>query len=207
MDDMAPPARDVPPYDEAALLPLLRTGDGAAFESFVRRFSGQLLQVARRVLGNEDDAREAVQDGFLAAFRGIGGFDGRSRLATWLHRIVLNAALTKLRHRRRSGERSIEDLLPHFGDGEHDLSAPAPWRPASTDPLQQQELRELVRRAIDGLPEIYRTVLVLRDVEELDTGEAARLLGTSTTVVKTRLHRARQALRTLLDPHLRGDLP
>jgi RNA polymerase sigma-70 factor (ECF subfamily) len=192
--------------NEATLLARLRAGDGDAFEACVRAYCGRLLAVARRILGNEEDARDAVQDAFLAAFRGVGRFQGLSGLGTWLHRIAVNAALGRLRARQRQPERPIEGLLPHFGEGEHQLDPPAPWKAAPDTGLQQRETRELVRRCIDQLPEAYRTVLLLRDVEGLDTDEAARLLGTSAGVVKTRLHRARQALRTLLDPHFRrGD--
>ena len=100
----------------------------------------------------------------------------------------------------------IETLLPHFGDDEHQLDSPGLWKDAPESGLQRQEARELVHNCLNKLPEIYRTVLLLRDIEGMDTEETARLLDTSPGVVKTRLHRARQALRTLLDPHfLRGD--
>jgi RNA polymerase sigma-70 factor (ECF subfamily) len=171
----------------------------------VRTYGNQLLLVARRLLRNEEDARDAVQDAFLTAFKQIGRFEQRSRLGTWLHRILVNAALMKRRKRQRHPERSIEDLLPHFTDGEHQIDPPAPWKDTSEAILHQKESRELVTRSIDQLPETYRTVLVLRDIEGLDTEETAELLGTSAGVVKTRLHRARQALRTLLDPHWRRD--
>jgi RNA polymerase sigma-70 factor (ECF subfamily) len=109
----------------------------------------------------------------------------------------------KLRGRQRHPEQSIEALLPHFGEDEHQLDPPAHWNEDAAALLDREQLRGVVRAGIDQLPEIYRTVLLLRDIEELDTEETARLLQTNTTVVKTRLHRARQALRTLLDPHLR----
>jgi RNA polymerase sigma-70 factor (ECF subfamily) len=204
MEDMAPPGPSATIPDEAALLALMQAGDGDAFEACVRTYCGRLLSVARRILGNEEDARDAVQDAFLSAFKDIGRFKGQSLLGTWLHRIAVNAALGRLRSRQRHPERSIEDLLPHFGDGEHQLDPPAPWKATSETILQQQESRDLVRGCISRLPETYRTVLHLRDIEGLDTEETARLLGTSAGVVKTRLHRARQALRTLLDPHFRG---
>src|SRR6516164_1476592 len=100
--------------DEAALLHALRQGDGRAYEQLVRRQAGPLLVTARRILRNEDDARDAVQDAFLAAFRSLDSFAGNARLTTWLHRIVINAALNKLRRRQRKPERSIEGLLPRF---------------------------------------------------------------------------------------------
>jgi RNA polymerase sigma-70 factor (ECF subfamily) len=100
---------------------------------------------------------------------------------------------------------SIENLLPHFGDGEHQIDPPVPWQATPVTTLQGRETRELVQRCISQLPETYRIVLLLRDIEGLATEESAQILGTSTAVIKTRLHRARQALRSLLDPHFRRD--
>lgn len=189
--------------DEATLLVRMRAGDDDAFEACVRAYSGQLLAVARRILSHEEDARDAVQDAFLSAFKGIGRFDGLSRISTWLHRIVVNAALSRLRARQRRPEMSIEDLLPHFAEGEHQIDPPTPWKATSIAILQQQETREMVRGCINRLPETYRIVLVLRDIEGLSTEETAQLLDTTLGVVKTRLHRARQALRSFLDPYFR----
>ncbi len=200
---MASAPHALPELDEPTLLAGLRGGDAAAYEDFVRRYGTALLVVARRILGNEEDARDALQDAFLSAFKQIDRFDGRARLGTWLHRIVVNAALMRLRQRRRHPERSIDALLPHFTDDEHQIDPPARWPDSAEEQAQRGELLALVRQKIDHLPEDYRTVLLLRDIEELDTEDTARLLGTSRGVVKTRLHRARQALRTLLDPHVR----
>ena len=188
--------------DYSGLPAKMQKANDDALAECVRAYYFRLLVVARRILGNEEDSRDAVQDAFLAAVRNLENFEGRSQLGTWLHRIVINAALARLRKRQRHPERSIESFLPHFGDDEHQIDPPAPWKDVSTG-LQQQESRELVRQSIDKLPEIYRTVLVLRDIEELDTEETARLLETTPQVVKTRLHRARQGLRTLLDPYFR----
>jgi RNA polymerase sigma-70 factor (ECF subfamily) len=204
MEDMAPPRSSAPVPDEATMLARMKAGDDDAFEACVRAHCGRLLAVAGGILRNEEDAKDAVQDAFLSAFKEIGQFLGQSSLATWLHRIAVNAALGRLRKRERHPERSIEDLLPHFGDDEHQIDPPAPWKADSETIVQQKESRELVGRCISELPEIYRTVLVLRDIEELDTEETAQMLATSPGVVKTRLHRARQALRSLLDPYFRA---
>jgi RNA polymerase sigma-70 factor (ECF subfamily) len=190
--------------DEAALLHALRQGDGRAYEQLVRQQAGPLLVTARRILHHEDDARDAVQDAFLSAFRSLDSFAGNARLTTWLHRIVINAALNKLRRRQRKPERSIDALLPRFEQDGHQAQPAVEWREDAQNAVQRQETRELVRRAIDELPDIYRTVLLLRDIEGLETEEAGRILGVNSAVVKTRLHRARQALRTLLDPYFRG---
>jgi RNA polymerase sigma-70 factor (ECF subfamily) len=111
----------------------------------------------------------------------------------------------KLRKRRQTQERPIDDLLPRYSPDGHQAEPAASWDTAAERVLERKETREFVRRAIDKLPESYRTILLLRDIEELDTEETAKHLNVSQGVVKTRLHRARQALRTLLDPHFRGD--
>jgi RNA polymerase sigma-70 factor (ECF subfamily) len=206
MEHAAPPGQSGTNLDEAALLARMQAGDDDAFEACVRTYCSRLLLVARRILRNEEDANDAVQDAFLSAFKGISQFKGQARLGTWLHRIVVNAALGRLRSLKRHPETSIEDLLPHFGDGEHQIDPPVPWRATPVSGLQQQESCELVRHCMARLPEDYRTVLLLRDIEGLDTQETARILDSSLGVVKTRLHRARQALRSLLDPYFReGD--
>jgi RNA polymerase sigma-70 factor (ECF subfamily) len=204
MEDMVAGSREAGTVaDEATLLVRMQAGDDDAFEACVRAYSGQLLAVARRMLGHEEDARDAVQDAFLSAFKGIGRFAGLSRLGTWLHRIVVNAALSRLRARQRRPEMSIEDLLPHFGEGEHQIDPPTLWKATSVAILQQQEMRQMVQSCIERLPETYRIVLLLRDIEGLSTEETAQTLDTTIGVVKTRLHRARQALRSLLDPYFR----
>ncbi len=183
---------------QAKLISRLRAGEETAFAELVRSASGRMLATARRLLPNEEDARDAVQDAFLAAFRALPSFQGQARLATWLHRIVINAALMKLRTRRRRPEASLEELLPHFDEQGGWLDGDAAAAPAADARVESRESRELVQRCIAQLPEAYRTVLILRDIEELDVLPTARALGISTCAVKTRLHRARQALRTLL---------
>jgi len=165
----------------------------------VRTLGGRMLAVARRFLQDEDLARDAVQDAFLSAFRSIHAFDGDAQLATWLHRIVVNAALMKLRTRRRKPEQSIEPMLPAFAEDGHHAGRPVvAWTASAEEALLRREARERVRAAIADLPERYRTVLLLRDIEERSTREAADLLGITENAVKLRLHRARQALATRL---------
>jgi len=195
------------PDDEGPLLERLRRGEEAAYEELVRVHAGRMLAVARRFLHGEEDARDAVQDAFLAAFRSIDRFEGQARLSTWLHRIVVNAALMKLRTRRRKPETSIEELLPTYLEDGHLASPAVEWRKAPQDVLERAELRQLLLEKIHELPEAYRNVLLLRDIEELDTEEAAGVMGISPGAVKTRLHRARQALRGLLEPHLQRSAP
>lgn len=191
--------------DESALLSALKAGDDEAFARFVRAYTGPMLTVARRILGQEEDAQDAVQEAFVSSFKAIGGFAGGSKLSTWLHRIVVNASLMKLRTRRRTPERPIDDLLPKFLDDGHQADPAAPWSKSGDDAITSRETRAVVRHSIEKLPETYRTVLLLRDIEELDTEETAKLLGINVNAVKTRLHRARQALRELLNPYMKGE--
>lgn len=187
--------------EEKAFLQALQAGDESAYEKLVRAETPRMLAVARRYLPDESDARDAVQEAFLSAFRAIGDFQGGSRISTWLHRIVVNAALMKLRSRRRKPEEPIDDLLPRWRPDGHPVTPAEPW--AAQRRLERGELRKLVQAGIERLPGSYREVLLLRDIEELDTQETAEMLGISTGAVKTRLHRARQALREQLDPVLR----
>lgn len=187
---------------ERSLVARLRTGgDDAAFELLVRQFGGRMYAAIRRVLGNEEEARDALQDAFLAAHRGISTFAGDSRLSTWLHRVALNAALMRLRHRRCRPESSLEDLLPTYTDDGHHSEPPCPFGDVAQRQLETAEDRARVRAAIDSLPPTYREIVLLRDLEELSTDATAELLGISGNAVKIRLHRARQALRTLLEQH------
>lgn len=181
---------------DALLVARLQAGDPDAYETLVRVHSGRLLSVARRFLPNNDDAQDAVQDAFIKAFRAIGTFEERAQLHTWLHRILVNTALMKIRSRKRRPEESIDDLLPTFQADGHQTTESREWSDAI---FERKETAAMVRQAIAQLPDQYRVVLTLRDIEERDTLETATALGTTTTVVKVRLHRARQALRTLLD--------
>src|SRR6516162_7582071 len=169
MEDMAPSTRPGLIRDEPAMLARMQAGDDEAFEACVRTHCSRMLAVARRILRNEEDARDAVQEAFLSAFKQIGHFKGLSGLGTWLHRIVVNAALGRLRKLQRHPEKSIEDLLPHFGDGEHQIDPPVPWKGTPEAPVQELETCALVQRCISQLPENYRIVLLLRDIEGLAT--------------------------------------
>ncbi len=191
--------------DEVELVRRLRAGEETAFEQALRLYGGRLLATARRLTGNDDDAADALQEAFLAAFKSIDNFEEKSRLSTWLHRIVVNAALVKLRSRRRSHEVSIEPLLPRFREDGHPEDSPAEWPESVEAEAQRNEMRDIIRDLVLQLPENYRTVLMLRDIEEMDTQETARILDIEVNAVKVRLHRARQALRALLDSRLRGE--
>jgi RNA polymerase sigma-70 factor (ECF subfamily) len=191
------------PPEDAALLARLRAGDAAAYERWVRASAPRVLRVARRLLRNEQDAQDVTQDAFISAFRHLASFDGSARLSTWLHRIAVNAALMKLRSKRRHPEEPIDERLPRFdAHGEHE-HAPWAWAARGDAAVGSAQVRKAVRAAIDELPDLYRDVLLLRDIEELTTEEAARELGITIPALKTRLHRARLALREGLDDLMR----
>ena len=159
--------------------------------------------MARRILGTEEDARDALQEAFISAFKALPRFAGQARLSTWLHRIVVNTALMKLRRRKRRPEEPIDALLPGYKDDGHQTVEPVEWGDGADVLLERAETRAFVRAQIDNLPDNYRTVLLLRDIEEMSTPEAADALGITENAVKIRLHRARQALRALIDQRLR----
>ena len=184
--------------DEAILLTRLRAGDERAFEDLVRTFGGRLLSVARRFVRNEEDAQDIVQSAYLSAFRALDQFEGNCQLSTWLHRIVVNTALMKLRSKRRKPEESIEELLPAFQEDGHHVEQFSDWNTPADLLMERHETRATVRACIDQLPDNYRAVLLLRDIEEQSTQEVADALSMTPTAVKVRLHRARQALSTLL---------
>ena len=187
--------------DEAALLQGLKKGDDWASEALVRAFGARMLSVARRIVGNDEDARDVVQSAYLSAFRAIGTFEGSAQISTWLHRIVVNTALMRLRSRRRKPEESIEALLPAFKADGHFAERFASGSLTADQLLERKETRRIVRGAIEQLPDPYRTVLILRDIEEMSTQEVADALEITPSAVKVRLHRARQALFTLLRRH------
>lgn len=197
------PAGPVSPQDrDKDLLGRLRAGDRPAADEFVRAHIGQALGIARRFLPDESDALDAVQDAFVSALRAVPEFQGTSRLSTWLYRIVVNSALMKLRKKKRLRERSVEELLPRFEDDGHRANAAPAWRDSPEQLLRDGEIRANVHAKIAELPESYRNVLILRDIQGLSTAETARGLGDSEEAVKTRLHRARQALRRLFEEDL-----
>lgn len=186
------------------LLQALRSGSDQAAETFVRRHAPRMLRVARRYLSDEGHAEDAVQEAFLAAFRSLDSFRGDSTLAGWLHTIVVNASLKKIRA-RESDPLSLADLQPVF-DRMGCRIEPLRTHPEPPDALlERREVQDLVHRSIEALPDSHRAAILLRDIEGYSTREAAELLGISEGAMKVRLHRARSALKTLLEPVLGPD--
>jgi RNA polymerase sigma-70 factor, ECF subfamily len=191
---------------ERDLVRRLREGDEYAFETFVRDFAPRMLAVARRFLPDGQDAQDVVQNALMSAVKAIHGFAQQAQPSTWLHRIVVNAALMELRNRRHRAEDSIEDLLPRFDDDGKWLNDNSNFASLGQLSIERRETRELVRKSIARLPESYRIVLLMRDIEDLDTSEIAQMLNASINAVKVRLHRALQAFRPILERELREQL-
>ncbi len=187
------------------LVSRLRAGDSAAFEPLMERYATRVYRVAYGITRSEADAEEVVQDVFHTLFRKVGTFEGRSALGTWIYRVATNAALLRRRGKRHQVEVRLEDCLPTFLEDGHragDRSfVLADWSDTPEEELLSRETRAIVSRALDALPDHYRAVLVLRDVEGLSSEEAAAALDDSVASVKSRLHRARMALREVLTRH------
>jgi RNA polymerase sigma-70 factor (ECF subfamily) len=157
-----------------------------------------MLATAKHFFQNEHDAADAVQDAFISALKAIKTFKGESQLGTWLHRIVVNCCLMRRRSHDRHPTVAIESLLPQFDGTGHHVYTVKSFGSSAYEKVTREETRQQVRQCIDRLPAPYREIIVLRDIEDFDTQTTAQMLSVSTSVVKTRLHRARQALCTLL---------
>lgn len=195
--------------NEVELARQLLAGSPEAFDRFVEVFRTKIFQYSYLTCGHREDAEEVAQETLLKVFESFAQLREPERIRSWVFRIARNACFMK---RRRSvfapspsQELSLEELLPSFDQdgGERRLQI-ADWSALPDSQLLQSELKEVLDRSIRELPDIYRSVMLLRDVEELSTEETAQVLDVSEEVVKTRLHRARLALRQKLDGYLRG---
>jgi RNA polymerase sigma-70 factor (ECF subfamily) len=189
-----------PPSDDTALAQRVAQRDGRAFEALMRRHNRLLYRLARSILKDDAEAEDAVQEAYLAAYRNIAGFRGDAKLATWLARIVMNEAYVRLRKRKRAVVISLEP--DHAGENretlleEEAMAEDKAERPEAA--AMRTELRRLLERRIDALPEQFRTVFILRDVEELSVEETAECLDVPAATVRTRAFRARALLRESL---------
>ena len=182
----------------------LRAGGRAETEQFVRRHAGWMISLARRMLRDTAQAEDAVQNAFASIFKNLEQFDRRSSLKTWMHRIVVNEALMLMRKTHRLREEPIDELLPVFDDNGCRVEADWEGFRSPEAVLQQAQASEKITELINTLPENYRIVLMMRDIEEMSTEEVAEMLDLSQANVKVRLHRARAALKKLLEPLMRG---
>lgn len=185
--------RPAPGESEQVLVERSQGGDREAFEELVRRHADRLYAVVLRFVADGEEAQDVTQEAFLRAWRSIGRFRGQSQFFTWLYRIGINEA------KRRAGRRPPAEL---FASLEDDPMPEAPdWSEAPQLRLEQSDLREVLERAIRELPLRYRATVILRDVEGLSTREAAEVMELSEAAFKSRLHRARLAVRRSLDEY------
>lgn len=198
---------DVDKEQEIDLARRVSAGEPEAFEAFVEHFRSKVFQYSWLMCGHREDAEEVAQDTLLKVFENFDQLREPSRVRPWVFRIARNACLMK---RRRSvfapaRELSLEELMPQTtGEGGRRELEIADWSNLPVDDVLRNELRSVIQQAIVEAPEIYRPVLLLRDVEELSTEETANVLDLTTDVVKTRLHRGRMAVRQKLDAYLRS---
>jgi len=189
---------------QAGLIERLKAGDEAALAILFNLHSAKLYNVALRILGGDrSDAEEIVQDVFLTAFRKANMFQGNSQFSTWLYRLTVNAALGRIRRRKKHKEVEYEEFLPKFQkDGHHQARPVVDWSDTLDEKFSQQETRALLAQALGQLKPADKSVVVLSDVEGLSDKEIAETLNLTVSAVKTRLHRARLFLRGKLAVHL-----
>jgi RNA polymerase sigma-70 factor (ECF subfamily) len=184
---------------EGELVGFARAGDPEAFRAIMQRCNQRLFRVARGLMRDEAEAEEVLQEAYTRAFAAIAGFRGEAGIATWLTRIVLNEGHDRLRSRRPTVD--LDAVEPAQARGQV-LSFPGPGAANPEADAARAQIRRLIEVALDDLPEAFRLVFILREVEELSVEETAAHLGIRTETVKTRLHRARRRLRDALDTRL-----
>ncbi len=181
------------PLSDEPLAARVATGDAAAFERLMRQHNSRLFRMARAILKDDGEAEDALQDAYLEAYRHIGTFRGDATLSTWLMRIVINQALMRVRRQKR--DRVVVSFDERPGERPEPPAGPAE---SPTDALRRAEIRRLLEQRIDQLPVAFRTVFVMREVEDMTVDETAACLGIPAATVRTRLFRARALLRESL---------
>lgn len=182
--------------EEQVLIERLRSGDYEAFDAIFRRYVNKVYRQVFRLVGNDAETEEIVQEVFLAVYQKCTSFRGESAFSTWLYSLTMNACLTRLRKRKRIKEISLDGFLPRYrDDGHHQVRPVFNWSDEVEFRLEKDELRELLQNAIDQLPPAEKAVIVLSDVEGIPDREIGHTLGLSIPAVKARLHRARLFLR------------
>ena len=194
------PMSDATAIEDRALLDRAQEGDIEAFESLVERHTDRLYGLALRMTRSEADAAEVVQDTFLAAYQNLKNFRGEAAFGSWVHRIAANNALMRLRHQRVVEAASDEMVGPEFTERGSLAEVPdVDWSRRADEKVLDEELGRAIRQGTDSLPEGYREVFLLKDVEGMSYEEIAEMMKITVPAVKSRLHRARLALREKID--------
>jgi RNA polymerase sigma-70 factor (ECF subfamily) len=205
MPTIEPVAEQNEPHPDVALVERVRAGDVSAYDTLVRKYERQLFRIAQHITQNREDAEDVMQDAFLKAYEKLDQFQGNSKFYTWLVRIAVNESLMRLRKRRTGKLVSMdEDIQTEEGSVPRDF---ADWAPNPEQNYNQSELADILKKTIQGLPQGFRVVFVLRDVDGLSTEETAEALGLSVPAVKSRLLRARLQLRERLSRYFKRTTP
>ncbi len=185
--------------DDRTLIERATQNDASAFETLVERHKDRVFGVALHMLRSESDAAEVTQETFLAAWKALANFRGEAEVSTWLHRIAGNFALMRLRKRKVQDKVEEPGAGPLFSDRGTLAESVADWHPNALGVALDAELRRAIEQATDALPEAHRRVFLLRDVDGLSYEQISEITGESLSAIKSRLHRARLALRATID--------
>jgi RNA polymerase sigma-70 factor (ECF subfamily) len=192
--------------DEKGLIARVLSGEKELFHELIRPYERMVYITVFSIVKNETDAEDGAQDAIVNAYRHLGKFRGEAKFSTWLTTIAVNEGRQKLRKQKRAKEDSLDEPIA----GEEEEFTPAPltdWKEIPLEALERKELREALRNAVGELPNIYRQIFTLRDIEELNVAETAAALGINENMVKVRLHRARIMLQKSLVPFLKTSAP
>jgi len=174
-----------------------KKGNQRSFEELLERYTNKVYSLASRFTRNQEDSEEVLQDVFITVFRKIAGFEGKSSFSSWLYRVTVNAAFMKLRKRRQNRSVPLEDVIPHY---QNTMLLRTSEKNHGDSVTHRNQLLSAMEEAIRQLPEDYRPVFVLRDIDGLSSREVSKILNISVAAVKSRLHRSRLMLRNLLQP-------
>jgi RNA polymerase sigma-70 factor (ECF subfamily) len=191
---------------EVQLIARIIAGEKELFHELIRPYERMVYLTLLAIVKNEAEAEDAAQEAVISSYRHLGSFRGDAKFSTWLTTIAINEGRKRLRKAKASAEESIEEEV----EGQEGDYTPAPltdWREVPLEALERKELREALRTAVAELPDLYRHVFILRDLEELNIEETAQAMGISVSVVKVRLHRARIMLQKRLVPYLKTTAP
>ncbi len=191
---------------EKALIARILTGEVDLFHELVRPYEKLVYVTIMTMVRNEAEAEDGAQQVMISAFRNLKSFRGDAKFSTWLVTIAMNEARQRLRKAKMSALESLDEEKEER-DGDFTPAVLTDWREIPSEALEKKEMREKLREAVQQLPPIYREVLVLRDLEELNQEETASALGINVSLVKVRLHRARMRLQKLLAPNLKAAAP
>jgi RNA polymerase sigma-70 factor, ECF subfamily len=192
--------------NEASLITRVLAGETELFHELIRPYERLVYVTIFAILKNEAEAEDAAQETMISAFRNLKGFRGEAKFSTWLVTIAMNEARKRLRKVKTTAEDSLDEPVEE-SEGRFAPAVLTDWREIPLEALERKELREKLQDAVQMLPEKYREVFVLRDIEELNQEETAAALGINVTLVKVRLHRARMMLQKKLVPYLKIEVP